>query len=283
MCSKPSCLGEPWCSVWGCCESDSDVDNFKEPPRKKLKKAVNADCHSSRRFSAPTSPSKMEKICKGFTPKNTQKATDWACRVFQERRAERTKSAKGKCPLTLLENPRADALNYWLSRFVVEVRREDGRPSSVSNLLAGLYRYSKERIRTCPTFMNRKDPSFRELTGAIQVRYRELREEGVGAVVKHAPVVVPDEEDRLWQSKVIGDHNPLALQSVSLCNRSSRYRVSSYVYRGKSHLQLQRRRMLQLLQCLPSSNPLLQLAMYLALFFQALATAASTFPHKTSL
>ncbi len=29
---------------------------------------------------------------------------------------------------------------------------------------------------------------------------------------KHAPVVVPDEEDRLWQSKFIGDHNPLALQ-----------------------------------------------------------------------
>ena len=32
--------------------------------------------------------------------------------------------------------------------------------------------------------MNRKDPSFRDLTGAVQVRYRELHTAGVGAVVK---------------------------------------------------------------------------------------------------
>ena len=42
--------------------------------------------------------------------------------------------------------------------------------------------------------MTRKDPQFRELTGAIQVKFRELREQGVGAVVKHASVVTPAEE-----------------------------------------------------------------------------------------
>ena len=59
--------------------------------------------------------------------------------------------------------------------------------------------------------MNRKDPTFKELNGALQVRYRELREGGVGAVVKHAAVVSPDEEQTLWDSKVVGDHDPLAL------------------------------------------------------------------------
>ena len=46
------------------------------------------------------------------------------------------------------------------------------------------------------------------------MRYRELREGGVGAVVglKHAAVVSPDEEQALWDSKVVGDHDPLALQ-----------------------------------------------------------------------
>ena len=42
--------------------------------------------------------------------------------------------------------------------------------------------------------MNRKDPNFSDLTGAIQVRFRELREKGVGAHVSHAPVVLPNEE-----------------------------------------------------------------------------------------
>ena len=42
--------------------------------------------------------------------------------------------------------------------------------------------------------MNRKDPNFSDLTGAIQVRFRELREKVVGAHVRHAPVVLPNEE-----------------------------------------------------------------------------------------
>ena len=43
------------------------------------------------------------------------------------------------------------------------------------------------------------------------MRYRELRTEGVGAVVKHAAVVTPEEEDQLWESKVLGVHTLLAL------------------------------------------------------------------------
>lgn len=63
----------------------------------------------------------------------------------------------------------------------------------------------------CPNFMSRKDPAFCDLTGTLQVRYRELRMDGVGAVVKHASIVTPEEEDMLWESKVIGVHTPLAL------------------------------------------------------------------------
>lgn len=59
--------------------------------------------------------------------------------------------------------------------------------------------------------MSRKDPAFCDLTGTLQVRYRELRMDGVGAVVKHASIVTPEEEDMLWESKVIGVHTPLAL------------------------------------------------------------------------
>ena len=58
--------------------------------------------------------------------------------------------------------------------------------------------------------MCRKNPSFQDLTGAIQMRYRELRQ-GVGAVVKYASVITSEEEEACWQSKVIGDHRPLAL------------------------------------------------------------------------
>ena len=121
-----------------------------------------------------------------------------------------------QCPKNLLKEPNAELLNYWLSRFVVEARREDSEPypPTLINILSGLYCFSKSSIPTgviCPNFMNRKDPRFRNLTSIIQVRYCELRTNGVGAIVKHAAVVTSEEEDLLWNSKVLGVHSPLAL------------------------------------------------------------------------
>ena len=138
----------------------------------------------------------MDQVCRGFVPKNTKKATSWALRVFQQWRMHRN-----SCPENLLEQPNSELLNHWLARFVVEIRREDSQPYpplSIKAILAGLYRYSRECVPTgdvCPNFMNRRDPCFRDLTGSLQVKYRELREKGVGASVKHAPVVLPEEEE----------------------------------------------------------------------------------------
>ena len=208
MCSKSSCLGEPWCSDWGCCET-------APPAAKRTRSRV--DDEKENRFTAPHSPTTMRKICQGYIPPNTSKSTSWAVRVFQSWREQRNKSISELCPEKLLEEPTVENLNYWLSRFVIEVRREDGKPyppASINNILAGLYRYSRSCLPTgveCPNFMNRKDACFRDLTGAVQVRYRELRTAGVGAVVKHAPVITPEEENMLWESRVIGVHTPLAL------------------------------------------------------------------------
>ncbi len=183
----------------------------------------------AKRFVSPKSSADMERICQGVVPKNTQKSTSWAVRVFEEWRAQRNKATSDsgeQCPASL-QRPIGALLNYWLSRFVTEARREDGQPyppSTISGLLAGLYRNCKQYDRNCLNFMNRKDSQFREITGALQVRYRELRESGVGAVVKHAAVVTPDEENALWESNVIGDHDPVALQ------RAVFFYVGKYVY-----------------------------------------------------
>ena len=65
--------------------------------------------------------------------------------------------------------------------------------------------------------MDEKNPAFRDLRGALQVRFRNLREAGVGASVKHVAIVSEEEEDLLWESKVIGDHDPLALLRAVFC------------------------------------------------------------------
>ena len=96
-------------------------------------------------------------------------------RVFEQWRVERNRATSDDgemCPSNLLQCPVQVSLNYWLSRFVVEARREDGQPyppTSISNLLAGLYRECRKYDPNCPNFMNRKDPTFKELNGALQV------------------------------------------------------------------------------------------------------------------
>ena len=122
------------------------------------------------------------------------------------------------CPSNLLECPKLSELNYWLSRFVVEAHREneDSYPArTLTNLLAGLYHRCQECDAACLNFMNCKDPLFKELNVAIQVRSIELHESGVGAVVNHAAVIAEQEEHELWESKVIGNHNPVVLQRAA--------------------------------------------------------------------
>ena len=82
---------------WRCCKSDSNMDNFKDHPWKKLKQ-----------FVAPTSIEQTETVCKRFIMKNTNKSTNWAVKMFEQWRVKRNEAASGDskpCPDNLLEMP----------------------------------------------------------------------------------------------------------------------------------------------------------------------------------
>ena len=221
------------------------MEDIKEPKTKKQKLEATGP---SRWLGDPISLSEMQRICEGFVPKNTQKANNWDRRVFEEWRDNRNKCAIEKCPSTLLEHPEVGALNYWLARFVVKVWQTDGEPypaSSIVNLLSGLYRYSKKCTSACPNFIDRRHPTFRELNSVLQVTFCELWEKGIGTVVKHAPTVLPDKENALWESKAIRDHSPLAFQKAVFY-----YVGKTYCVRGG-----QEQRNLKISQFVHSSEP----------------------------
>ena len=58
----------------------------------------------------------------------------------------------------------------------------------------------------CPNFLNRKDCRFDRLNGALQTVFKALRDDGVGATIKHAAVISADEEELLWSMGTIGEH-----------------------------------------------------------------------------
>ena len=158
----------------------------------------------------------MTDLEKGPVVLNTEKSTARALRTFTDWRNERNKqSATGDiCPLDLLEKPEVEKLNFWLSRFVVEARRKDGEgypACTLYLLLAGLLRYGRSKSKLCPNFMDKSDCCFSKLSGVCESVSRQLRKDGVGASVKHAAIITPEEEDILLDKGVMGIYAPKPL------------------------------------------------------------------------
>ena len=59
--------------------------------------------------------------------------------------------------------------------------------------------------------MDKQNSAFAELRGTCERLARELRQEGVGAKVKHAAIITPEEEEKLWESGAIGIFSPEVL------------------------------------------------------------------------
>ena len=55
--------------------------------------------------------------------------------------------------------------------------------------------------------MDKQNFAFVELCGTCERLARELSQDGVGAKVRHATIIIP-EEDQLWDSSAIGTFFP---------------------------------------------------------------------------
>ena len=186
-----------------------------QPPKKKAKLSK-AKLTVDERFAKPKTGDEVADITKGYVPPNTAKNTTWALRVFEEWRCARNKKCTDAvCDPNLLVSPDADSLNFWIPRFVAEVRRQDGEPyppKTIHQLLAGLQRHMLENNPLAPKFLDTKNPVFRDIHRSCDSVYRSLHQQGVGARVRHAAVISEAEEQKLWSTGVIGITTPLSLQ-----------------------------------------------------------------------
>ena len=62
-----------------------------------------------------------------------------------------------------------------------------------------------------PNFLNESDTRFAGLRGARDCAARKLREDRVGASIRHAEVITSEEDSQLWSKGVLGVHSPTAL------------------------------------------------------------------------
>ena len=169
----------------------------------------------SDRFGFPTSEEELCIAAKGVVPNNTLCNTRWAEKNFQTWAAERNRLCpEDPVPLDLLRSHDAKLVCKNLCRFVMETRREDGKPyppTSLRCLLSALNRILQDNKAPFSVF-DKKDPQFRDLMRTLDSVSGELHREGIGAQRKSASVITYEDENALWERGLLGDDSPRIFQ-----------------------------------------------------------------------
>ena len=169
------------------------------------------------RFAEPVSSNHLTELKDSGIPTKTRQSTNWALNVWKSWVKARKKSKPvedDEDTSILIENieeMEADAIGFWLPRFVVEMRKENGSeypPDSVYSVCSGLQRHLRVKDRGDVNFF--VHASFNNFRQVLDAQMKKLKSSG-NFEKKCADVISEELEDRLWDMKILGSHTPQAL------------------------------------------------------------------------
>ena len=110
-------------------------------------------------------------------------------------------------------------LDFFLARFVAEVRKEDGQEypgKTIYEMICSLQCYLHFQ-RKGPLFLiDKKGCKFRNLNSALNFVLKERVGEGIGSITSKAEVITPDQMEYLWQNGFLGSDTPKLLRNTIL-------------------------------------------------------------------
>lgn len=164
------------------------------------------------RFAKPVTDQEVHKAQQKAIPENTKKSTNWAVNVWKAWSAHRRSVNSTRCPSHLFIMAKNKwELNYWMTRFVMEVRRQDGKeypPNTLHQICCGILRYIREIVPELDFF---KDPAFSDLQKTLDSEMKRLRSQGLGCNPKTADPISVQDEEVLWSTGGLGEHSPQSL------------------------------------------------------------------------
>ena len=162
------------------------------------------------RFAPAMSDSDVIKAREQAIPKRTREDTAYCIRVWDEWAKNRREL--GNAEIQSLATMDASTLQHWLTYFILEVRKQNGSeypPNTLHHLICGIMRYLRQNGRPEVDFF--KDASFADFRLSLDAEMKRLQSNGLGSKRKQAEPLTLEEEEELWNKKVLGDHNPHAL------------------------------------------------------------------------
>ena len=144
-------------------------------------------------------------------PAKTRQQTKWSLWMNWRMHHIRVSKMEGEGRLADLSKDKAE-LAKWLSKFIVEIRRSDGKEyigSTLHQILRGVQRHLREECSAEIDFFS--DPQFRFLKGVLDSKMKQLRSHGNGTTKKHAEPISTEEEEILWGKQLLSDKDPQTL------------------------------------------------------------------------
>lgn len=166
-----------------------------------------------RRFAVPIDENEIKLLTEDQECKNTKANTRWAVVVLRKWREERNglSTSTGNV-IPELSKMDAACMDFWLQRFLMEVRNQKGNeytPKSLYYLACGLLRHFRDIEIFGMNFLDHNDDRF-----ARTRRMKSLVAQGIGTTTQQADPILPEQEDILWEKEVLGSSSAKSLQNT---------------------------------------------------------------------
>ncbi|XP_066290479.1 zinc finger MYM-type protein 2-like [Branchiostoma lanceolatum] len=171
---------------------------------------------ASDRFVPPMTTSAIEEKMKGRIPEATKRSTKWGKDVWDlwARTQNSLRTFESLEPGDRffiipvdLSSTSAEEMDFWLARFVFEIRRKDGKPyppRTLYNIVAAIMRHLREDLsRHDMNFLDKADIRFAQFRKALDARMKELTAQGVGTVKRQADPLTTVDEETLWATGTV--------------------------------------------------------------------------------
>ena len=200
---------------WATCNLDLESILLEASDQFKHSCLTNADemgTSTGQRFATPKSDEEVEKARKARIPKNTRANTRYCMEIWNKWSSYRNSIVDKEHiieDITSLDN---STLQYWMSRFVLEIRKKDGTeypPNTLHHICCGILRHLQESGGVEIDFF--KVVAFAEFCATLDGEMKRLQSLGIGAKKHQAEPLTEEEEEQLWQTGQLGDHSPQAL------------------------------------------------------------------------
>ena len=178
----------------------------------------------NKQFAIPVTSGDLKVQQDQRIPKKTCKGNHWALGVWTEwvkyinSRQETFFDFNGESiPEDICELSNKD-LNFWMQRFIVEIRRKEGTnypPNTLTQIVAGLQRHLRNRCSERQfNFCKDSVLDFAEFRKTLDGRMKYLTSQGIGIQKKRCDPVTEADEIKMWETGVFSDSTASGLSNA---------------------------------------------------------------------